>query len=104
MKNMGADNETGAGDHPLAGMTLERGKPIAGQIVSRLIGLVTSGGFGYTAGKTIALAYLPTKTLTPAPADLELEAFDKRYAATLHSQPLYDPERNKLLDREPALI
>lgn len=44
MKNMGADNETGAGDHPLAGMTLERGKPIAGQIVSRLIGLVTSGG------------------------------------------------------------
>ena len=43
MKNMGADNETGAGDHPLAGMTLERGNPTAGPIVSRLIAWVTSG-------------------------------------------------------------
>ena len=45
----------------------------------KVIGTLCSGGYGYTVGKTIALAYIPADM--PSAAALEIVAFGKRYAA-----------------------
>ena len=60
-----------------------------------VLGIVTSGGFGHTIGKTIAFAYLP-----PAEAvhsDYVIEAFGREIQVTRHDQCLYDPKRERIL-------
>jgi sarcosine dehydrogenase len=60
-----------------------------------VLGLASSGGYGYTIGKSIAFAYLPTEEA--GYQDYEIEAFCERHPAERAERPLYDPERKKLL-------
>ena len=58
-------------------------------------GLVTSGGFGYRLGRSIALAYLRTDLAVPGQV-LEVEILGERRRAVVGREPLYDPENARL--------
>jgi 4-methylaminobutanoate oxidase (formaldehyde-forming) len=58
-----------------------------GKVVSR----VRSGGYGYTIGKNIALAYLPIDLARPG-TQLHVESFDRIVPAEVRQAPLFDPE------------
>ena len=60
-----------------------------------VLGIVTSGGFGHTIGKTIAFAYLPPAEAVPS--DYVIEAFGREIQVTRHDQCLYDPKRERIL-------
>ncbi len=61
----------------------------------KVIGLVTSGGFGYTMKKPIAYGYLPMDYAKPG-TRLQIEVAAQRYEATVEKEPLYDPENLKI--------
>ena len=56
----------------------------------RVVGFVTSGGYGHTVGKSIALAYLEPDLAMPDAA-LAVEILGERRAARVAPEPLYDP-------------
>jgi sarcosine dehydrogenase len=60
-----------------------------------VLGVVTSGGYGYTVGKTIAYGFLPVEHSTHTDG-FSIEIFTKTYPATRHTGALYDPERTKI--------
>jgi glycine cleavage system aminomethyltransferase T len=60
----------------------------------KVIGIVTSGGFGHTIKKPIAYGYLPTNYAKPG-TQLQIEVAAKRYDATVEKEPLLDPENKK---------
>ena len=69
-----------------------------GEIVlegGRVLGRVTSGGYGYTVGRNLLCAYLAATE--PAHAAYEVEAMGERYLAVRHLRPLYDPDRHAIL-------
>jgi sarcosine dehydrogenase len=61
----------------------------------KVIGIVTSGGFGHTIKKPIAYGYLPTDYAKPG-TRLQIEVAAKRYDATVEKEPLYDPENKRV--------
>ncbi|MGQ9647702.1 MAG: GcvT family protein [Thermodesulfobacteriota bacterium] len=61
----------------------------------KVIGIVTSGGFGHTIKKPIAYGYLPMNYSKPG-TRLQIEVAAKRYDATVEKEPLYDPENKKV--------
>lgn len=63
----------------------------------RVAGYVTSAAYGYTIGRGVVYGYLPTE-LTAEGTPVEVEYFDTRYAATVASDPQWDPkgERQKV--------
>jgi glycine cleavage system aminomethyltransferase T/glycine/D-amino acid oxidase-like deaminating enzyme len=63
----------------------------AGRVVSR----VTSGGIGYTTGRSIALAYLPPDLAIPGTA-LAVEVFGDRVPATVAEGPAWDPKGERI--------
>jgi dimethylglycine dehydrogenase len=60
-----------------------------------VVGLVTSGGFGYRLKQSIALAYVRTD-LSAAGTELEVEILGVRRRAVVAREPLYDPENLRL--------
>ena len=58
---------------------------IAGEVVGR----VTSGGYGYTVGRSIAYAYVPSTASVGTP--VEVEIFGTWVAGQIAKEPLYDP-------------
>jgi dimethylglycine oxidase len=58
-------------------------------------GYVTSAGYGYTIGRCIAYGWLPVE-LAAEGTKVEVEYFDERYAATVASEPLFDPKGERL--------
>jgi dimethylglycine dehydrogenase len=56
----------------------------------RVVGFVTSGGYGHTVGASIALAYLEPELASPD-ADLAVEILGERRTARLAPEPLVDP-------------
>ena len=62
---------------------------IAGEIAGR----VTSGGFGYTVGSSIAYAYVPGGLRSGTP--VEVEIFGTWVAGRVAEEPLFDPEPNE---------
>jgi len=60
-----------------------------------VVGLVTSGGYGYRLGKSIALAYVRSDLAVPGAA-LEVEILGERRRAVVGREPLYDPENARL--------
>jgi 4-methylaminobutanoate oxidase (formaldehyde-forming) len=69
-----------------------------GEIVltgERVLGRVTSAGFGYTVGRNILCAYLAADE--PVHPDYAVEAMGVRYPALRHARPLYDPDRAAVL-------
>ncbi len=62
-----------------------------GRVVSR----VTSGGVGYTLGKSIAYAYLPTELGEPG-TRLRVDVFGELVDATVVPAPLFDPKGERI--------
>jgi len=60
----------------------------------RVIGVTSSAGYGHTVGKAIAYAYVAEDDLQDL--SFEIEVFGERHDASLHQEPLYDPEMSKL--------
>jgi dimethylglycine dehydrogenase len=60
-----------------------------------VVGLVTSGGYGYRLDRSIALAYIRTE-LSRAGTELEVEILGERCRAVVGREPLYDPENLRL--------
>jgi dimethylglycine dehydrogenase len=62
---------------------------------AEVVGLVTSGGYGYRLGQSIALAYVRSD-LAAAGTVLEVEILGERRRAIVGREPLYDPENLRL--------
>jgi dimethylglycine dehydrogenase len=60
-----------------------------------VVGLVTSGGYGYRLNRSIALAYVRAD-LTAAGTELEVEILGERCRAVVAREPLYDPDNLRL--------
>jgi 4-methylaminobutanoate oxidase (formaldehyde-forming) len=69
-----------------------------GEIVlggDRVLGRITSAGFGYTVGRNILCAYIAADE--PVHTEYSVEVMGQRYPAVRHTKPLYDPDRIKIL-------
>jgi dimethylglycine oxidase len=60
-----------------------------------LVGYVTSAGFGYSVGESLAYAYLPARCAAEGTV-VEMEYFGERFAAAVVSEPRWDPEGARL--------
>jgi 4-methylaminobutanoate oxidase (formaldehyde-forming) len=58
------------------------------------LGRVTSGGYGYTLGRSIAYAYVPSELAIGT--RVEVEIFGRWVAATISKEPLYDPSGSRI--------
>ncbi|RLB93847.1 MAG: hypothetical protein DRH26_02790, partial [Deltaproteobacteria bacterium] len=87
----------------LCTFTLESDLPVMLQTSAPIIykgevlGVTTSGGYGYTIGKTICYGYIPIEHLDHC-NQYEIETYKKTYKAQIHkNRALYDPKREKIL-------
>jgi glycine cleavage system T protein len=62
---------------------------------SRIVGRVTSGGYGYTVQQSIAYAYLPIAEAQVG-HQLEVEIFGEWISATVAAEPLWDPKGERI--------
>jgi 4-methylaminobutanoate oxidase (formaldehyde-forming) len=61
----------------------------------KVISWVTSGGYGYAVGKSIAYAYLPLEYAAVGVA-LDIEILGERIAAVVEQEPLWDPKGSRI--------
>jgi 4-methylaminobutanoate oxidase (formaldehyde-forming) len=59
------------------------------------VGRVTSGGYGYTVGRSIAYAYVPAVNAQPG-QPVEVEIFGEWLAGEVAAEPLYDPSGERI--------
>lgn len=59
------------------------------------VGMVTSGGYGHTIQKSIALAYVKTE-LAAEGTELEVEIYGEKAKAVVAVEPLFDPKNERL--------
>ncbi len=83
-------------EHVLRCLTLDDPRAVAlgsepVRVGDRLVGRVTSGGFGYTVGRSIAYAYLPAAA-APVGTPVEVEIFGDWIGGEVAAEPLFDPE------------
>ena len=57
---------------------------------NKSVGRVSSGGYGYTLGQTIAYGYLPADLAKPG-TKIEVSVLGERHLAVVEKEPLYDP-------------
>jgi 4-methylaminobutanoate oxidase (formaldehyde-forming) len=65
------------------------------RIAGELAGRVTSGGYGYTVGRSIAYAYVPADRAEPG-TPVEVEIFGEWVRGEVAVEPLYDPGGERL--------
>jgi glycine cleavage system aminomethyltransferase T/glycine/D-amino acid oxidase-like deaminating enzyme len=65
------------------------------RISGRIVGRVTSGGFGYTVGRSIAYAYLPVDQ-GEVDAPVEVEIFGEWVPGRVAAEPLFDPDGRRV--------
>src|SRR5947207_7904903 len=61
----------------------------------RVLGFVTSAGYGYSVRQSIVYGYLPVEYAIPG-TRVELQLFGVCYGATVMKEPLYDPKNEKI--------
>jgi len=61
------------------------------RVEDAVVGRVTSGGYGYTVGASIAFGYLPARQAAVGTRG-EVEVFGEWIGCTVSAEPLYDPE------------
>ena len=61
----------------------------------KVLGVVTSGGYGYTVQKSIAYGYVPVED-SNYDGGYEIEVYGEAIPATVHDRVLYDPKRKKI--------
>jgi glycine cleavage system aminomethyltransferase T/glycine/D-amino acid oxidase-like deaminating enzyme len=59
------------------------------------VGYVTSAGFGFSVGKSIAYAWLPADRAVPG-STVSIEYFGQAHPATVQTDPLFDPKGERL--------
>ncbi|WP_329071783.1 GcvT family protein [Streptomyces sp. NBC_01429] len=59
------------------------------------VGYVTSAGYGYSIGRTVAYAWLPAADSVPGTA-VSVEYFGEKVPATVAREPLFDPEMARI--------
>jgi 4-methylaminobutanoate oxidase (formaldehyde-forming) len=59
-----------------------------------IVGRVTSGGYGYTLGRSIAYAYLPASV--GEGAQVAIDIFGDWVEGTVEREPLFDPEGTRI--------
>jgi 4-methylaminobutanoate oxidase (formaldehyde-forming) len=64
------------------------------RVSGELVGRVTSGGYGYTVGRSIAYAYLPAGHDVGTAAEVEI--FGEWVTGTVAAEPLYDPSGDRI--------
>ncbi|MGN6217233.1 MAG: GcvT family protein [Solirubrobacterales bacterium] len=64
------------------------------RVGGEIVGRVTTGGYGYTVGRSIAYAYLPPE-VEPGTA-VEVEIFGRWVAGEVASEPLFDPKGERI--------
>jgi 4-methylaminobutanoate oxidase (formaldehyde-forming) len=61
----------------------------------RVVSWITSGGYGYSVGKSIAYAYLPVEyAVVGTPLDVDI--LGERIEATVEREPLWDPRGERI--------
>jgi 4-methylaminobutanoate oxidase (formaldehyde-forming) len=60
-----------------------------------VVGRVTSGGYGYAVGASIAYAYVPVEHAEPGTA-MAVDIFGDWVAADVRAEPLYDPKGERV--------
>jgi len=87
-------------DRPLACLVLSDPRSVAlgsepVRIDGRIVGRVTSGGYGYTVERSIAYAYVPNDDTVPGrPVDVEI--FGEWIAGEVAAEPLFDPKGERI--------
>jgi glycine cleavage system T protein len=69
------------------------GEPVRAD--GRVVGRVTSGGFGYSVGRSIAYAYLPVALASPDTA-VAVEVFGDWVSGQVAAEPLWDPKGERV--------
>jgi len=64
------------------------------RVGGELVGRVTSGGFGYTVGKSIAYAYVPAEH--EVGTEVAVEIFGEWVAGEIAAEPLFDPRGERI--------
>jgi len=59
------------------------------------VSYITSGGYGHSVGKSLAMTYLPVELIDPSKI-LEVEILGEFHEASVIMQPLYDPTGSKM--------
>lgn len=88
------------GPRALCALTVDDGRtvPLGGEPVLAggvPVGHVTSAAYGYSVGAPIAHAWLPRELATPG-TSVQIGYFDRRVAATVRAQPLFDPTGSRI--------
>ena len=65
------------------------------RVDGEIVGRVTSGGYGYTVERSIAYAYLPASSVTPA-TRVEVEIFGEWIPGAVVEEPLFDPKGERI--------
>jgi 4-methylaminobutanoate oxidase (formaldehyde-forming) len=60
-----------------------------------VVSWITSGGYGYSVGKSIAYAYLPMEYAAVGAA-LDVEIIGERIGAVVAAEPLWDPKGDRI--------
>jgi glycine cleavage system aminomethyltransferase T len=60
-----------------------------------ICGRVTSGGYGYTLGASIAYAYLPAERAASG-TEVAVEVFGEWIDGVVRAEPLFDPEGTRV--------
>ena len=58
----------------------------------KVVGWVTSGGYGHHVRQSIALGYIPTELVDAADDRFEIEIIGRRRPARIQPEPLFDPQ------------
>ena len=64
------------------------------RIEGNVVGRVTSGGFGYTVGQSIAYAYVPSSCAVGTP--VEVDIFGRWVGGRVSKEPIYDPTGSRV--------
>jgi 4-methylaminobutanoate oxidase (formaldehyde-forming) len=64
------------------------------RVAGETVGRVTSGGYGYTVGRSIAYAYLPAEVQIGTP--VEVDIFGEWVPGEVAREPLYDPKGERV--------
>jgi 4-methylaminobutanoate oxidase (formaldehyde-forming) len=64
------------------------------RIDGEVVGRVTSGGYGYTVGKSIAYGYIPSSS--PVDTPVEVDIFGTWVGGRVVKEPLYDPTGSRV--------
>jgi 4-methylaminobutanoate oxidase (formaldehyde-forming) len=72
-------------------------EPVA--LGGEVVGRVTSGGYGYTVGASIAYAYVPSAYADPG-TEIAVDVFGTWIGGRVTAEPLYDPASDRVKQRQ----